>query len=32
MKVEDSLTITGQEAGFLAGMQNADSMMKRRDG
>ena len=27
MKEEDNLTITGQEAGFLAGMQKADSIM-----
>ena len=32
MKEDENLTMTGQEAGFLAGMQKAESMMKRRPG
>ena len=32
MKAEENLTMTGHEAGFLEGMENAESMMKRREG
>jgi len=31
-KAEENLTMTGHEAGFLAGMANAESMRKRREG